>query len=421
MLNETAIASECRGITGDELESALGSSVGGRKYRHALIIPSDMTRAYSAAGRITNIYYHLLESTCEVDILPALGTHMPMTENGISRMFGDIPLSCFIEHNWRTDVVKVGEAPSDFVKEISEGVMTAPIEYQINRRLLDPSYDLIISVGQVVPHEVAGMANYTKNILVGCGGSGIINASHYLGAVYGMERVMGRDFSPVRRLFDYAQENFLKDLPLDYVLTVTAVRNGGAVIHGLFTGGGRKSFERAVALSQKKNITFIEQPLKKTIAYLDEEEFKSTWLGNKAIYRTRMAMADGGELVILAPGIERFGEDPEVDRLIRRYGYFGSDNIIEECDKNDELKSNLSAAAHMIHGASDGRFRITYCPGHLSEAEVRSVGFGYMPLEEAMIKYDPKRLREGDNTVDGEQIFFVRNPAVGLWACGDRF
>ena len=165
---------------------------------------------------------------------------------------------------------------------------------------------------------------------------------------------MGRDFSPVRRLFDYAQERFLNSLPLDYVLTVTTAKGNDVRIHGLFIGGGRKNFEEAVSLSCKMNLTFTDEPFKKVVVYLDPEEFKSTWLGNKAIYRTRMAIADGGELVILAPGVERFGEDPEIDRLIRKYGYRGREATIEACDMNEDLKSNFSAAAHLIHGSSGG-------------------------------------------------------------------
>jgi len=337
-------------------------------------------------------------------------------------MFGDIPFERYIAHNWRTDVVSVGEAPADFEKEISEGVMSDPIAFEINKRLLDDSYDQIISIGQVVPHEVVGMANYTKNVLVGCGGSHIINASHYLGAAYGMERLMGKDFSPVRRLFDYAEEHFLCNLPIDYVLTVTTAKGNNIRIHGLFAGGGRKGFEEAVKLSQKKNLILTDEPFKKVVVFLDDEEFKSTWLGNKSIYRTRMAIADEGELIIIGPGVERFGEDPEIDRLIRKYGYSGKSKITEWCAKSDELRQNLSAAAHLIHGSSEGRFTITYCPGHLSEKEIRSVGFSYAPCNEAMEKYNPKVLKDGMNTLeDGEEIFFISNPALGLWADKAKF
>lgn len=413
-----------KGISDSELAIALKASLPDdvNAIDKVLLIPPDLTRAHSGAGKITNMYFHLLEGICDVDVLPALGTHVAMTKDECATMFSDIPYDRFLEHNWRKDVVKIGEVPESFVAEISEATICQSIDIEINKYLLDKSYDFILSIGQVVPHEVVGMANYTKNILVGCGGSQIINASHILGAFYGMERLMGKDFSPVRKLFDYAEENFLKGLPLSYVLTVTTVEHNDVNLHGLFIGRDRKLFEQAVELSQNKNLVFTDKPFKKVVVYLDPEEFKSTWLGNKAVYRTRMAIADGGELIILAPGVERFGEDPEIDVLIRKYGYTGRNSIVECCSKHDELQQNMSAAAHLIHGSSDGRFEITYCPGHLSQEEVKGVGFSYMPCDEAMNKYDPKVLTDGLNIMpDGEEIFYISNPAIGLWVDKAKF
>lgn len=372
---------------------------------------------YSCAGKITAMYYDMLKKSCEVDILPALGTHDPMTKEECLAFFGaDVPFERVIVHNWRRDVVKLGEVPGEFVKEVSEGLVDTPIDVEVNRRLLDPSYDLIISVGQVVPHEVVGMANYSKNIFVGVGGSSMINGSHMLGAFYGMERVMGRDHSPVRKVFDYAEERFLSELPILYVLTVTTNRGDDVTLHGLFAGRSRDVFELAVEQSREKNLTYVDEPLRKVVVYLDPREFKSTWLGNKAIYRTRMAIADGGELLILAPGVRKFGEDAEVDALIRKYGYVGRGRVLELVKERPDLKENLSVAAHLIHGSSDGRFRITYATELLSKEEVEGVNFAYTPYSEAVKKYDPKKLTDGFHDVGGERIFYISNPALGLWA-----
>jgi len=262
-----------------------------------------------------------------------------------------------------------------------------------------------------------GMANYTKNIVVGCGGSRFINQSHMLGAFYGMERMMGKDHTPVRKVFDYAEENFISKLPVEYVLTATVSESGKTDIIGLYIGKNREGFTRAVELSRKHNLIYLESPIKTCVVWLDEREFHSTWLGNKAIYRTRMAMADGGRLIILAPGVEKFGEDAENDRLIRQYGYIGRENILKLCKTEPELQKNLSAAAHLIHGSSDGRFEITYAPGKLRRDEVEGVAFGYMDFEEAIKKYDPEKLVPGYNmSKDGEAVFFIENPALGLWA-----
>ena len=299
---------------------------------------------------------------------------------------------------------------------MSEGLVRDPIDVEVNKRIMDPSYDLVISVGQVVPHEVVGMANYSKNLFVGCGGSSMINASHMLGAFYGMERIMGRDFSPVRKVFDYAQERFLKDVPLMYVLTVTTQDKDDVLLHGLFIGRDRAVFEQAVELSRKKNLNRVETPFRKVIVFLDEREFKSAWLGNKAIYRTRMAIADGGELIIIAPGVKKFGEDAKNDELIRKYGYVGRKKVLKLCKEKNDLKSNLSVAAHLIHGSSDGRFTITYAADKLTKQEVEGVNFRYIPYDQAVKMYDPGKLKDGYNRLgNGEEVFYISNPALGLW------
>ena len=411
------------GIPEEVLKEALAKSLEGRDLKKVLILPPDFTRMYSGAGKITAIYYELLKDICEVDIMPALGTHAPMTKEEWVAFFGEgVPFDKMIVHNWRTDVVKVGEVPASFVSEVSEGLVTSSIDVEVNRRLVDPSYDLILSVGQVVPHEVVGMANYGKNLFVGCGGSSMINSSHMLGAFYGMERIMGRDFSPVRRVFDYAEQNFLAHIPLLYVLTTTTNKGDEVTIHGLYIGRERSNFEAAVKKSQEINLTHMKKRLQKVVVYLDPREFKSTWLGNKSIYRTRMAIADGGDLIVLAPAVGRFGEDDENDRLIRKYGYVGRENVLKlvEAPENADLRENLSVAAHLIHGSSDGRFNITYCAGKLTEEEVRGAAFNYMSYEEASAKYDPAKLVDGFNTVDGEEIFYISNPALGLWVCDDE-
>lgn len=418
------IAETNSGLTQEEIKAALLQSLEGRTLKKVLILPPDFTRFHSGAGYITNVYYHTLtERGVQVDILPALGTHVAMTEEQWKAMFGDVPFERMLIHRWRTDVVKLGEIPSSFLSEITEGLWTEPVNAEVNRLVMDKSYDLIISPGQVVPHEVIGMANHSKNLFVGVGGSEMINKSHMVGAVYGMERMMGKDHTPVRRMFDYGMEHFLKDRPLLFVLTVTTAPGGNIHTHGLFIGEGRECLTHAVKLAQQKNIDFVEHGLKKCVVYLEPSEFKSTWLGNKAVYRTRMAMADGGELIILAPGVERFGEDDKVDELIRKYGYRGRLHTLEEFRKpeNTDLHENMGAAAHLIHGSSDGRFTITYAVKDISQEEIASVGFHAADYEEMAAKYDPKTLQYGYNEVNGEEIYYIPNPALGLWINREKF
>jgi nickel-dependent lactate racemase len=386
-----------------------------------LAIPPDFTRLHSKAGDITRFVWEYYKNSL-TDIMPALGTHLPMTKDEIQNMFGDIPLNLFRVHNWRDDVVQIGEVPSNFIREVSENKLDFSWPAMVNKLLVKGKFDLILSIGQVVPHEVSGMANYNKNILIGTGGAESINKSHYLGAVYGMERLMGRADNPVRQVLDYATDEFAKNLPIVYVLTVIARGEDDKLkAKGLYIGDDIECFMKAADLSVKLNIQILEKPIKKAVVYLNPQEFKSTWLGNKSIYRTRMAMADGGELIILAPGLREFGEDKEIDRLIRKFGYVNTPKILNLVKQNKELENNLSAAAHLIHGSSENRFKITYCTGYLYKEEIESVNFQFADLELMMKKYDISKLSDGYNFVHGEEIFYISNPALGLWASKGRF
>lgn len=413
------------GLNFDEIHSALQEFLKGwkRGLRKVLLLPPDFTRAHSGAGNITAMLYEMLGSTCQVDIMPAVGTHMPLSDEERIAFFGEsIPKERFIAHNWRKDIVKIGQVPGEYIKEVSGGLMEDPIDVEVNWRLVKGEYDLIVSIGQVVPHEVVGMANYSKNIFVGCGGYSMISKTHMLGAIYGMEKYIGRDHSPVRKVFDYAEQHFIKDIPLIYILTVTTHQAEKVLIHGVFIGRDRRLFEEAVALSQEKNIQFVDEPLKKVVAYLDPREFKSTWVGNKAIYRVRMAIADGGELVVLAPGVRQFGEDKDNDLLIRKYGYVGREEVLRLWKQHKDLQENESVVAHLIYGCSDGRFKITYAPGYLTREEVESVNYNYMDLDKAYELYNPENLKDGFNVLkNGERIFYVSNPALGLWVYRDKF
>jgi nickel-dependent lactate racemase len=394
--------------------------------KKVMAIPPDYTRLPSKAGILTSFVYEYYKSNLK-DILPALGTHTAMTDSQIEHMFPGVDKSLFRVHDWRNDVVTIGEVPGSYVEEVSEGKVNFSWPAQVNRLLVEGGHDLILSLGQVVPHEVVGMANYNKNIFVGTGGSEGINKSHFIGAAYGMEKMMGRADTPVRKVFNYASGKFASNLPIVYIQTVVGVdKNGSLVTRGLFIGDDFEVFEKAAELSMKVNFDMVEKPLKKVVVWLDPTEFKSTWLGNKSIYRTRMAMADGGELIVLAPALKEFGEDKIIDGLIRKYGYKGTPYTLKMVEENEDLKQNLGAAAHLIHGSSEGRFNITYCPGknpeNLSKDEIESVGFKYDDIDKISLKYNPQKLRNGFNIMEnGEEIFYISNPALGLWAYKDRF
>ncbi len=414
--------SEHHNLSNDDLKQGLYRALDklGQK-RKVMVIPPDITRLHSFAGQLTRHAWQYY-GNCLTGIMPALGTHAPMSSEETVLMFGDIPLNLFRVHDWRRGVATMGMVPSSFIHEVSKGKLRFEWPVQINRSLINGDFDLILSIGQVVPHEVIGMSNHSKNILIGTGGAEAINKSHFLGAVYGLERMMGKIDTPVRRVLNYACDRFLKDLPIVYVQTVVSGdENGDLKVRGLFIGD-YEAFERACELSFRVNFRQLDRPLKKVVVYLDPKEYKTTWLGNKAVYRTRMAIADRGELIILAPGLQKFGEDTEIDRLIRKYGYRTTPEILNFVQNNRDLSNNLSAAAHLIHGSSENRFTITYCPGRMTKDQIESVNYRFGDIETMVKKYDPHRLKSGFNTLDNnEKIFYISNPALGLWAEGGRF
>jgi nickel-dependent lactate racemase len=409
-------------LSSTELQQGLNQALDalGAKQK-VLAIPPDFTRFHSMAGEMTRYAWQYYGERL-TDVLPALGTHVPMTGDEITKMFGDVPHDLFRNHDWRKGLATLGEVPGEYMKELSEGELDYSWPAQVDTLLVDGGYDLILSVGQVVPHEVIGMANYNKNIFVGTGGVEGIDKSHFLGAVYGMERIMGRADNPVRRLMNYASDHFAQDLPIVYVQTVISKNAAGKLVcRGLYIGDDEECFVKAAELSVQVNFEMMDREIQKAVVYLDPGEFKTTWLGNKSVYRTRMAIADGGDLVVLAPGVKEFGEDKTIDGLIRKYGYRGTPATLEAVKNHEDLAGNLSAAAHLIHGSSEGRFKITYCPGGLTREEVEGVNFAYADLDEMSRRYDPAKLKDGFNDVDGEEIFYISNPALGLWAYKERF
>lgn len=409
-------------LTDQQLRSALTDCferLGDR--RRVIALPPDFTRYNSRAGLLTCITYDHFGDRL-TDVMPALGTHVPMPDWQLEKMFPGLPKSLIREHRWRDDVLTIGHVPVEYVSEVTEGIWNRPWPAQLNQLIWQGEHDLILSIGQVVPHEVIGMANYNKNIFVGTGGSQGINESHFIGAAYGMERMMGRADTPLRRILNYAQDHFCSHLPLVYILTVVGTDGAGRLVtRGLYVGDDHECFQQAAELSVKVNFTVVDQPFKKVVVYLDPEEFHSTWLGNKSIYRTRMAIEDDGELIVLAPAVGAFGEDQQIDRLIRKYGYRTTPEIMRFMEENEDLRQNLSAAAHLIHGSSENRFRITYCPGELDRSEIEGVGYQFGDLAEMQRRYDPQKLVEGWNTLDdGERIYYISNPALGLWAHPSR-
>ena len=401
----------------DELVAGLGSP------KRVLLVPPDATRAHSGAGELTAALYRRLAPVAEVKVLPALGTHEAMSPEELSSMFPGVPHDRFLVHDFRATVTQLGEVPSSFVSHVTAAKLDFSVPCQVSREIASGYWQRVISVGQLVPHEVIGIANHAKNVFVGTGGKQSIDRSHFVGAVCGMETMMGRPHTPVRDILNYMSAQLAAHLPLTYLCTVRKKDAQGQIqTHGLYAGDDEGCFLAGAPLVQRLNLDLLDAPLKKVVVYLEPHEFRTTWLGNKAIYRTRMAIADGGELVVLGPGVRRFGEDAGIDRLIRRHGYRGTAHTLEQVQRDPELAASLSAAAHLIHGSSEGRFRVRWAAGGLTPEEVAGVGYEWADLGPLLQRYAPERLQDGKNRLpDGEEIFFVSNPGLGLWALREKF
>lgn len=390
--------------------------------KKVLLLPPDITRYHCGAGLLTNMLYHLLGKECEIDVIPALGQHVPNTPEENRKMFGDIPEERILKHDWKTSCRVIGEIDSEFVRRATDGQADWSIPVELNSAFLDPDYDLVISLGQVVPHEVLGFSNHNKNYFIGISGKEMIPPSHMLAATYGIEDNLGQIISPLRACFNMAEKKYLQKVPDVFVqITPTLSANGKVEMTGLYVGENVETYVKAARYAREKSVHIEDKPIKKIVCFMDEMEFKSTWVANKAIYRTRKAIADDGELIVIAPGVERFGEQPEVERMIRKYGYKGTPRTLKAYQEDDELRLLGHAAAHLIHGSSEDRFHITYATDKLSAEEVRGIGYEHLDLKTALEKYPLDKLQDGYNFLNGEEVFFISSPTVGLWTAKEKY
>ena len=390
--------------------------------RRVLLLPPDLTRAHSGAGKITETLYTALADHCDVHVIPTLGQHVPHTAEQNRWMFGEIPNNRIHIHDWLGGVTRIGTIPSRLVEQSTGGVANWDIPVDLNTSLMRESWDLIVNIGHVVPHEVLGFANHNKNYFIGLGGKETICTSHMAAAIYGIENNLGELITPLRSCFNWAENEFLGHLA-DVYFQVVMKRSADnrLVTCGVYVGDDLETYLMAARASKRENITIVDEPIRKIVAVMQADEFHSTWVANKAVYRTRMALADAGELLIIAPGLERFGEQESVDALIRKYGYRGTPETLKLYRENVDLQRLAHATAHLLHGSSEGRFTISYAPGHLSKQEIEQVGYDYVPIEEALKRYPPERMAEGWNTTpDGEKVFFISTPSSGLWATKQR-
>ena len=421
---------EAATITRTDIEELLGrmlteakERLGIAEYKRVLLLPPDITRAHAGVGWMTEHLYHKLDAAgAEVHVIPTLGQHVPHTPEDNTWMFGSIPEERIHPHDWKNGVTNVGTIEAELVKEKTGGAVDWEMPIDLNTMTVTEEWDLIINVGHVVPHEVLGFANHNKNYFIGLGGKRLLGAAHMASAVYGIENNLGNLLTPVRACFNEAEARFLGNLKDVYFQVVMDYDDDGHLVHkGVYVGDDLETYYDAARASLAQNITRFDKPVKKIVAVMQPDEFRATWVANKAVYRTRMAIADGGELLVIAPGVERFGEQPEVDALIRKYGYLSQAEVLELYKTEADMQDIPHGTAHLVHGSSEGRFTITYAPGKLSKEDIESVGYRYMDVEEALERYSPDVMKDGWNTMpDGEEVFYISTPSAGLWATEEK-
>lgn len=397
--------------------------LGIERLNRVLLLPPDITRAHAGVGWMTEfLYHHLTEAGADVHVIPTLGQHVPHTPDDNTWMFGSVPEEKIHAHDWKNGVTHLGTIEAEFVKEKTGGLVDWEIPIDLNTMTVTEDWDLIINIGHVVPHEVLGFANHNKNYFIGLGGKRLLGGSHMASAVYGIENNLGNLLTPVRACFNEAEERYLGHLKDVYIQVVMDYNHDGELIHtGVYVGDDLETYYDAARASLAQNITQFDKPVKKIVAVMQADEFRATWVANKAVYRTRMAIADGGELLVIARGVERFGEQPEVDDLVRKYGYISQAEVLELFATQEDMQDIPHGTAHLVYGSSEGRFTIRYAPGKLTREDIESVGYEYMDVNEALNRYNPEVMRDGWNTMpDGEEVFYISTPSAGLWATKDK-
>ena len=334
------------------------------------------------------------------DVLVAQGTHPPMTEAQKLLKIGytDFDGRLF-DHRWDEpeELITLGELSADTVRELTGGLIEQSVTVSINKLFAPGTYDTVLVFGATVPHEVAGFAGGAKYFFPGVAGPELTHTTHWLGALAGIENIIGQVDTPTRRLIEAATE--LIDAQIISLNTVVSREaNGELVTYALFAGEIREAFRRATEVSRQIHIRYTGRKYKKVIALLDPH-YDELWVGGKASYKLGAIIEEGGELIIYAPHLTKLSETHGA--LIEKYGYAPLESVRDMLGVSQELRENLCIAAHLAHVAYAGRvdaegrivprYRITMASG-LDEETCRRVNLGYIDHRSFKIEADDDTL-----------------------------
>jgi nickel-dependent lactate racemase len=382
-----------RVLGADEMRQIVQEALAGvRPGTRVLAVIPDKTRDDN-----TDLLFPMISQTlaargaAQLDALVAQGTHPPMTavekRAKIGAGLADLPLFGEVfDHHWDdpTHLTTLGSLSGDEVSELTGGLMRREVPIQLNVRLAPGVYDLVLVIGAVVPHEVAGFAGGAKYFFPGVAGPALTHFTHWLGALASIERVIGRVETPTRHVIEAAADRVTT--PVIALTSVSTRTPEGLRTHALFTGTLRDTVRRAAAVSAQVHVRYTGRRYRRVIALLDEH-YDEMWVAGKASYKLGAIIEHGGELVIYAPHLK--GISTTHGRLIEKYGYAPLEQVREMVDGSDELSANLCVAAHLAHVSygsrlADGkiapRYRITLASA-IPEDVCDRVKLGYAPLD----------------------------------------
>jgi nickel-dependent lactate racemase len=287
------------------------------------------------------------------DALVAQGTHPPMSQ---SQKLSKIGLANFsgqlFDHRWdeADELIKLGDLSPETVHDLTGGLIDQAVPVSINKLLAPGIYDTVLVFGATVPHEVAGFAGGAKYFFPGVAGPELTHTTHWLGALAGIENIIGQVETPTRRLIEAAAD--LIPARIISLNSVVSRHDGELVTYALFTGDIREAFRRAAEVSREVHIRYTGRKYKSVVALLDPH-YDELWVGGKASYKLGAIIEEGGELIIYAPHLTKLSETHGA--LIEKYGYAPLESVRDMLGVSQELRENLCIAAHLAHVAYAGR------------------------------------------------------------------
>jgi len=336
------------------------------------------------------------------DALVAQGTHPSMSVAQKLSKIGNADFrGSLFDHRWDDpdELITLGELSVATVHELTGGLINHAVPVSINKLLAPGIYDTVLVFGATVPHEVAGFAGGAKYFFPGVAGPELTHTTHWLGALAGIENIIGQVETPTRRLIEAAAN--LIPARIISLNTVVSRSDGELVTYALFTGDIKHAFRRAAEVSRQVHIRYTGRKYKRVIALLDPH-YDELWVGGKASYKLGAIIEEGGELIINAPHLTKLSETH--GELIEKYGYAPLESVRDMLGVSEELRENLCIAAHLAHVAYAGRldeqgkivprYQITMVTG-LDEETCRRVNLGYLDYH----TFDYEALRSDPDTL----------------------